>query len=232
MMSFASGCMDIISYRELGQVFTSAMTGNAALLGLDLGQGNISATARNLAAFVGFLIGLTLGAALLRCNGRTPGRRLAATSILLIEEALLVLFVALWHFGAGPSSDGMLYGLILLSAIAMGAQSVAAHNIGVAGVTTTYFTGTLTSIVVGLVGRGHPRRRSAEAKRPARSVKWPVLAFVAYVAGAGISGLLLLKPVQMVVALPAVVIAVVLLVTLVETVLGRFSAGRSGQGHA
>src|SRR4051812_20282706 len=37
-MSFASGYTDILSYRELGQVFTSAMTGNIALLGLDLGK--------------------------------------------------------------------------------------------------------------------------------------------------------------------------------------------------
>src|SRR4051812_33987157 len=57
LMSFASGCADVLSYRELGQVFTSAMTGNIALLGLDLGQGNLPATSRNIAAFAGFLTG-------------------------------------------------------------------------------------------------------------------------------------------------------------------------------
>ena len=41
LTSFASGCTEILSYRQPGQVFTSAMTDNAALLGLDLGQGNI-----------------------------------------------------------------------------------------------------------------------------------------------------------------------------------------------
>ena len=46
LMSFASGCMDILSYRRLGQVFTSAMTGNAALLGLGIGQGNLGAMSR------------------------------------------------------------------------------------------------------------------------------------------------------------------------------------------
>ena len=104
-MSFASGCMDILSYRRLGQVFTSAMTGNAALLGLGLGQGNIAAASRNMAAFVGFLIGLGIGAALLRGHRSGPGWSRAMTRALFVEEVLLVAFAALWHFGAGFSSD-------------------------------------------------------------------------------------------------------------------------------
>ena len=122
-MSFASGCMDILSYRELGQVFTSAMTGNAALLGLDLGRGNIPATSRNMAAFASFLFGLGLGAALLRGHRAEAGRSRATILALLAEKVLLVAFAALWHHGAGPSSLRLLYRLIALSAVAMGVRA-------------------------------------------------------------------------------------------------------------
>ena len=105
-MSFASGCMDILSYRRLGQVFTSAMTGNAALLGLGLGQGNIAAASRNMAAFVGFLIGLGIGAALLRGHRSGPGWSRAMTRALFVEEVLLVAFAALWHFGSSSAIAG------------------------------------------------------------------------------------------------------------------------------
>lgn len=221
LMSLASGCMDILSYRLLGQVFTSAMTGNAALLGLDLGQGNIPATSRNMAAFAGFLVGLSFGAALLRGHQGTSGRSRAMTRTFLIEEMLLVTFAVLWHLGAGPSSDGLLYGLIALSAVAMGVQSAVAHHIGVPGITTTYFTGTLTNIVVGAVGRRLP---PTAAKQPSGRVRWPALAFLAYIMGAALTGSLLLHPVAMLAfapaidlpALPAVVIAIVLLIALVE----------------
>ena len=47
----------------------------------------------------------------------------------------------------------------------MGVQSAAAHRIGVPGITTTYFTGTLTNIVFGAVGRGS---FSMAATRPGR----------------------------------------------------------------
>ena len=241
LMSFASGCMDILSYQRLGQVFTSAMTGNAALLGLDLGQGNIPATSRNMAAFAGFLIGLALGAALLRGGQDKPGWSRATTRALLAEEVLLVAFAVFWHLGAGPSSDGLLYGLIILSAAAMGVQSTVAHHVGVPGITTTYFSGTVTSIVVGTVGRRSP---STAAKQPSGRIRWPAFAFVAYIMGAALTGSLLFHPVTMLTfapaidlpALPAIVIAIVLLIALVDgscpvkTGALRAQKGRSRSG--
>ncbi len=235
LMSFASGCMDILSYRQLGQVFTSAMTGNAALLGLDLGQGNIPATSRNMAAFAGFLTGLVLGAALLRGGQDKPGWSRVTTRALLIEEVLLVAFAVFWHLGTGPSSDGLLYGLIALSAVAMDVQSAVAHHVGVPGITTTYFTGTLTSIVVGMIGRRLP---STAARQPSRRIRWPAFAFVAYIMGAALTGSLLLHPMTMLTfapaidlpALPAVVIAIVLLIALVDEISDAFKAKRAEGG--
>jgi uncharacterized membrane protein YoaK (UPF0700 family) len=226
-LSFASGCTDILSYRQLGQVFTSAMTGNIALLGLDLGQGNLPATSRNMAAFAGFLTGLLLGAALLRGQRGTPGWSRAMTRALLAEEVLLAAFAALWYEGRGPSSDGLLYGLIALSAIAMGVQSIVAHRAGVTGITTTYFTGTLTQIVVGATGGNTARLPEG---RPPPRIRWPVFSFLAYVTGAVLASFLLTQapvPALALPAVPAAAIAGVLLLALANDVGGMLKARRA-----
>ena len=164
LLSFAAGCMDILSYLQLGQVFTSAMTGNSVLLG----------------------------------------------------------FVVLWQVGGGPSSsEWMLYSLIALSALAMGLQSSVAHHIGVPGMATTYFTGTLTNIVTGatnLIGR---RSRATAARHPRSRTGWQLIAFLTYIVAAAVTGLLASRPAWVplwglpaiiVPALPAVALVLVLLV--------------------
>src|ERR1700740_1014542 len=63
LLGFASGSMDALAFFNLGQVFPSAMTGNTALLGLALGQGDVIAALRPLIAFAGFLAGAAAAAA-------------------------------------------------------------------------------------------------------------------------------------------------------------------------
>lgn len=227
LLSFASGCMDILSYRQLGEVFTSAMTGNAALLGLDIGKGDLAATSRNLAAFAGFLLGLAIGAALLRQHRGPSGWSRAITLTLALEEALLVGFVVLWQYGGGPSSERLLYGHIALSATAMGMQSTIAHRIGVPGITTTYFTGTLTSIAMGLIGY---RPAPGAPARP--GMRWPILAFLVYVVGAAVAGVLeaypprvlTVLPVPVAPLLPAVAVAIALLIALTHRLVTHHAA--------
>lgn len=175
LMSLSSGCMDILSYRFLGEVFPSAMTGNVALMGHALGQGDMSGAIRNLSAFGGFVGGLMVGSFLLR---DVPGRRQFVLTLSL-QSAVLLAFVLLW---GQHEQAGWRYGLIGLAAIAMGMQSAVAHRIGVTGVTTTYFTGTMVNIAFGLVARNMPDTPVS------RRVAWPVLAFVSYLVGAVMAG--------------------------------------------
>ena len=217
LMSIASGCMDILSYVLLGQVFTSAMTGNAALLGLGIGQGNLGAMSRSLAAFLAFLSGLLLGALLLRWTRSKSGQLGQVTSALLLESVLLVGFAWLWHVAAGPSTGGKLYCLVALSAMAMGVQSAVAHRLGVPGITTTYFTGTITTLAIGVVGDGVAQRRPDQ-------LRWPILAFLAYLLGAVLTGYLVPNvPAPTPIhgfglpALPALLVALAVLVSLVRT---------------
>lgn len=175
LMSFGSGCMDILSYRFLGEVFTSAMTGNVALMGLSLGHGDLAGAIRNISAFGGFFVGLLVGAMLLR--GVAGRWRFVLT--LGLQAALLLCFALLWD---RHDINAWRFGLIGLSAIAMGMQSAVAHRIGVRGVTTTYFTGTLTNIAFGLVGP------QSAGDSPMGRVGWPVLAFLSYLSGAAMGG--------------------------------------------
>ena len=175
LMSFGSGCMDILSYRFLGDVFPSAMTGNVALMGLSLGQGDVSAAVRNLCAFSSFVVGLLMGSAVLRGK---PGRGQFVITLGL-QSAVLLAFVLLW---GRHEMTPWRYGLIGMAAVAMGMQSAVAHRIGVTGVSTTYFTGTMVNIAFGLMNPG-------PVDVPAsRRVAWPVLAFLSYLVGAVMGG--------------------------------------------
>ena len=47
-LSLASGCTDVLSFLKLGNLFTSTMTGNTALLAVAIGGGQLFAALRSL----------------------------------------------------------------------------------------------------------------------------------------------------------------------------------------
>lgn len=175
LVSTGSGYLDVFCYHFLGEVFPSAMTGNLALLGRGLGEGDLAAATRNACAFGGFFGGVLVGAMMLR---RSPGKgRFLVT--LTLQAAVLLGFALLWERHA---EGALRFGLIGAAAVGMGLQSAVAHRIGVHAVSTTYFTGTTTNIAFGLVSPDKP-------DQPALTrFIWPVLALVSYVAGAALSG--------------------------------------------
>jgi uncharacterized membrane protein YoaK (UPF0700 family) len=142
-LTAAAGWTDALSYAVLGHVFTANMTGNLVLLGLALGRVEAAAVGRSAIALAGFAVGALLGSIVTRgdLRGAWPA---AVTATVAGEAVLLLAFAGLWLAG-GPAD-----GLIALSALGMGAQSAAVHRLGVPGVTTTYVTGTITSLMAGL----------------------------------------------------------------------------------
>lgn len=144
LLAFASGTTDVLSFLALSGVFTSAMTGNTALLGLALGQGQSNAAIRSFAALAGFLMGVAAGT----LPRDTGSRRSALFRILALEALCLGLFTALWSISTDLDNGSTIYVLILLSAAGMGIQSVAARRINLPGIPTVVFTSTLTSIVM------------------------------------------------------------------------------------
>lgn len=192
LLAFASATTDVLSFLALGEIFTSAMTGNTAFLGLALGQGHALVACRALAALVGFTLGVVAGT--LAAGGGDHARGLVWT--LALEALCLGLFVVLWYALPRPLADGFIYVLIVLSALGMGAQLVAARRLNLPGVPTVVFTTTLGSIVMTLT---HALLRR-EAPMPEALRQSAV--FATYLAGAVLAGVLAPSHLGILVLLP------------------------------
>lgn len=141
LLSFAAGSTDAMAFLTLGDVFTSAMSGNTILLGLALGQGRMSAVSHSLAAFVGYVAGAAGGALPLRTANHGIERTL------FVETLFLAASAGLWTVRGGPANATVVHGLIILSAVAMGLQGAVGRAIRIAGIPTIVITSTLTAIV-------------------------------------------------------------------------------------
>src|SRR5712692_9884775 len=151
-LTWAAGSVDAISYLGLGHVFTAMMTGNTVLLGLALAQGEVLAALRSIVALLGFSIGVFVGALIVERESEPPEWPAAVTNALALEAVILAIFSGISFLAGGARTPAVIYFLIVLLALAMGIQSAAVRRLGVPGIATTYITGTLTSLMVDLVG--------------------------------------------------------------------------------
>lgn len=181
LLSFAAGTMDAIAFMALGQVFTSAMTGNTLFLGLALGQGNFDTTLHSLAALIGYLLGAAAASVVMTWDG-DRGRH-----ALYLEAAFLAAFAAVWFAVGGPAGRASIYELIILSALAMGIQGAVGRSLKVPGIMTVLITSTYTAIVGDLIQRLHDRQRPLLTPLGAKQS----LSLAAYVASALVSGVML-----------------------------------------
>jgi len=198
-LTAAAGWVDALSYTALGHVFTANMTGNLVLLGLTLGSVQAGGATRSTVALLGFAAGALLGSALTRdAVGDWPRR---VTAALAVEAAALLAFAALWQAGA------RLELLIALSAVGMGIQSAAVRRLAVAGVATTFVTGTLTSLMAGLA-----------ALRPSSGWTRQAAVLAALLAGATVGAATLSRLHGAAAAGPAVLVTAVTLAAVVPEV--------------
>ena len=204
-LSFASGCTDVLSFLEFGDVFTSAMTGNTALLAIAIGRDHLLAASHSLTALLGFAVGVMLAAALsgLRDEGQSPRKRLGR--LLLVEHACLGGCAALWIASSASFEGGAPYAIILLSAVSMGIQGVAARVMGSTGISTIVFTSVLISIVTSLTS---VFTRHTNLFGPRKGIRTHVGTFAAYTLGGLLVRVLVTHSVELLVWVP--MIAVVL----------------------
>jgi uncharacterized membrane protein YoaK (UPF0700 family) len=127
------------------------MTGNTVLLGLALAQGEVLAALRSILALIGFAIGVFVGTIIVDRESEPAEWPAAVTAALAFETMILIIFAASFTL-FGNTHQGIVYLLIILSAFAMGVQSAAVRRLGVPGIATTYITGTLTSLMIDLLG--------------------------------------------------------------------------------
>ena len=211
LLAFGAGAVDAISFLGLGRVFTANMTGNLVLLGVDVGRGASSEVIRSGVAFTTFVAGVLVATLI---AGRSATRSPWPTGVkvaLAIEAVAQAAVLSGWLASAGRPGIALEAVLTGASALAMGLQSGAVMALGVAGISTTYVTGTLTGLL-GQLATGMGSRRDW-ARR--------ALVVAAILVGAACSGLLVLHARRTAPALP-------LAVTLLVLAAGLYVSRRRG----
>jgi uncharacterized membrane protein YoaK (UPF0700 family) len=150
VLAFAAGATDAFAFLQLSGVFTANMTGNLVLSGLIDRPGYSSTIAGIVTAVAVFAA--TLFLALRFMPGDSPTGR--AVLLLLFAAIAQSAIFGTWAVRPGASAPVAVVALIALSTIAMGCQTAVARRIdGASGVTTTYVTGTITSLMADAADR-------------------------------------------------------------------------------
>jgi uncharacterized membrane protein YoaK (UPF0700 family) len=166
VLAFTSGFIDAISFLGLA-VFASVMTGNTVLLGLAIGTANIPLGLGALLALVGYIGGVVLGARIVDPSTVPQEIWPNAVTKAFVVEVLVLSMLAIGGFFAGSEPGNLvLYTLVAFASIAMGIQSAAVNALGVSGISTTYITGTWTS----LIGSLARRRRLTNSKSKGKEI--------------------------------------------------------------
>jgi uncharacterized membrane protein YoaK (UPF0700 family) len=205
-LSRSAGCTDVLSFLELGGLFTSAMIGNTALLAVAIGRGQLYAASLSLTALLGFGLGAALATAIQAAWLVPPDARRGLSRLLLVELVSLVGCAVLWSASPKPIQGGDLYTVILLLALSMGIQAVGSRSINASGINTIVFTSVLVRIVTSVTD-ALVRRASGSALLAGIG---PYLgAFAAYGCGALLAGTLVAQHLEAMiwVSVAAVVLA-------------------------
>jgi len=159
LLALSAGAVDAISFLGLGGAFSANMTGNVVLLGAAAGNGFGEQLVRSGAALAGYVVGVYFAARAVRDepDGIWPGWLTRALFAIGLIECVVL---AGWVASDGRPSLAVAAALLGVFALAMGGQGALVHRLGLAGVTTTYVTGTLTGFFVELAtDSGSPRNR-------------------------------------------------------------------------
>jgi len=144
-MTATTGIVDAVSLLALGHVFTANMTGNVVFLGFALACALGFSIPRSSMALMAFLLGAA------DCIG----------GLLLISAALASLTLR----SPGDKRSIPLFGVIGLTALAMGFTNATTRKLGVPDLTTTVLTLTITGLAADsfLAGGTNPRWRRRTA---------------------------------------------------------------------
>jgi uncharacterized membrane protein YoaK (UPF0700 family) len=156
VLAVVSGATDAIGLLALGGAFTSVMTGNLVLLGVSASSADGTLAVASGGAIVAFCAGAAIGARL--AGSPCPGDRIwprPVTVALTVEFALLAAYAIGWWVTGGEPDTVTTLALLFAMSAALGIQSSTVQRFGVSGMSTTYLTGTLTTVVMRLAtGRG------------------------------------------------------------------------------
>jgi uncharacterized membrane protein YoaK (UPF0700 family) len=198
VLALASGATDAFGYLKLGGTFTSVMTGNMVLFAAAAAKGNGGLVVRTSLAICGYLAGAVLA---VRISGptysATPGR--TVKRLLCVELAIFIAYGAVFQIAGLSTHLGVQAAVLGVAAIALGMQSSAVQSYQVSGLSTTFLTGTLTSVAINLAA-GRSLRHSARS----------LLILGGLLVGAGSASALSLASPRAAAFLPALFVAVAL----------------------
>lgn len=179
VLTFLTGSADAVGFLALGGAFSSVMTGNMVLLGLSAGSGHAELALTSGCAIVSFITGVLAGARLVgAARPDDPVWPRQVTRALVLELLVFVVFLVVWQVNLPHPSAHVDLGLLMLSAAALGIQSSAIQRFGVPGLSSTYLTGTLTSLIAGFA-----------AQRPWRDLRPKAHVLLALMTGAAAGAL-------------------------------------------
>lgn len=157
VLTLLTGCADATGFLALGGAFSSVMTGNIVLLGLSAGHAEAALAINSGAAIISYIVGVLLGAHLAgTAESSDPVWPRQVTRALTMELVILLVLLLMWEMTMGHRSHTEARALLMLSAAALGTQGSAVQRFGVPGLSSTYLTGTLTTLV-GAVAARKPR---------------------------------------------------------------------------
>jgi uncharacterized membrane protein YoaK (UPF0700 family) len=160
LLTFVTGAVDAVSFLGLGHVFTANMTGNVVFLGFALAGASglsVKASALGLASFLAGAVAGGRAGRVLSPRSRRHWLTLAGTveTTLLAAATLAALGVTV----DSPFSRQSV--IIVLTALAMGWRNATVRHLGVADLTTTVLTMTLTGLAADSSIAGGPNPRTA-----------------------------------------------------------------------
>lgn len=155
VLALTTGAVDAVTFLRLGQVFSSVITGNLALLGVAAGKQEAGLAENAGLALGGYALGAIAGGALAgRAAERQPVWPRRVTVTLAAELLLLAGFSGGWLALSGRPAGGPRLVLLAVLAAGMGLQSTAVRRLG--QMSTTYLTSTLTGLLEALAVRRWP----------------------------------------------------------------------------
>jgi uncharacterized membrane protein YoaK (UPF0700 family) len=154
MLAFSAGATDAFAFLSLGGIFTGMMTGNMILIGMFTRTEYVHVLVGAVTAVVFFALGAYVGFRLLTPRAGLTDRPGSMVSRALIPSlAAQLVGAVLWI--AAPKWAAQDFAVVAVLAIALSLQTVAAKKASdVMGITTTYVTGTLTTMMQDLVESG------------------------------------------------------------------------------
>ena len=142
-LTVVSGIVDAVSYLGLGHVFTANMTGNVVLVGFALAGAPGFSVAASATALGAFVLGAVTGG---RIGLRVPHKRSLLVTAVTLEAGFTVVAAVIAASVAVLSAGWPRFTVIAVLAYAMGIRNSVVRRMGVADMTTTVITTTLTGL--------------------------------------------------------------------------------------